>query len=230
MEPLPYAYNRMGGHDLGLNLMALARKELGRRLPVLSYPAGSRIFEQGTPPEAYYLVTSGQVKITRLTPDGNEITLCMPSAGKTFCPVPVMDHGLHVGAATADTRVSLTVVPLADLQRLCAAYPALQAALIEASLNEVRRLIRRLEMNSFRSVEARIAFVLLGAQLPHLSNNRGYEVVTVTHHDLAALAGASRETVSRILSRWTREGVIEGARGRLTILKVDHLRKLIISH
>jgi CRP/FNR family transcriptional regulator len=218
----------MGGHVLGLDLPSLARKVLGRRFQFTKFPAGSRIFVQGTPPVAYYLVKDGEVKITRITPNGNETILCLPTAGETFCPVPLMDHGLHLGTATAITGVSILVIPQADFTRLCADNHDLSAAVQGACLNSVRRLLRRMEMNSFRSARSRVAFILLGAQLPHVTNSQGQEEVTVTHQTLAELVGISRETVSRILARWAREGTVAGSRGRLTILNVERLRRTVL--
>lgn len=230
VNSLPYAYNRMGGHKLGINLPALYQRVIGRPPPVVPYVAGEHIFDQGAPLEAYYIVKTGQVKVTRLASDGNGLTLCIPSRGESFCPLPLVQGKTHIGEAMAVTDCTLTVIPLEDFQRLCSNHPGLTQAIQQASFFEVKRLLRRLEMNSFRPLETRIAFILLGAKLPHRTNSQGLTEVTITHQEIAGLAGTTRESVSRIIARWIKNGTVASTRGCIIILKADRLHSMIQHH
>jgi CRP/FNR family transcriptional regulator, anaerobic regulatory protein len=75
-----------------------------------------------------------------------------------------------------------------------------------------------LEQVAFASAEDRLAPLLLALQ-------DATGVVLSTHEQLAAQAGLARETVSRRLSAWAREGLVRLRRGRIEVLKPEALRQ-----
>ncbi|MEW6232570.1 MAG: Crp/Fnr family transcriptional regulator [Chloroflexota bacterium] len=195
-------------------------------LRVDTFAAGERIFAQGAPPAALYLVASGQAKVARVTPEGYEIILCMPGPGDCFCPVSVLDGGTQLGTAVAITDVTLLWAERAEFCALCQTSPELLAAVQGACLGEVRRLIRRLELLAFRSVKERLAIALLAESLHRQTNGAPADELRLTQQELAELVGAARESVSRILAQMEREGVVTLKRGRVIIRDREELKRL----
>jgi CRP-like cAMP-binding protein len=49
-------------------------------------------------------------------------------------------------------------------------------------------------------------------------------VVALTHEQIAALVGTSRETATKVLGEFADQGLIKLGRGRVTLLDVDGIR------
>lgn len=193
-----------------------------------TYRAGETIFLQGDRAKAVYVVVEGRVKIDRVTPDGHECILCMRGQSETFCPVPLLDHGHQLGTAWAVTDVTLLWSDIDEFRKVAAECPQLLAIVQHGCLLEVRRLLGRMELYAFRSVKERVASMLLEE-----SRRRGFldqpaTELRMTQQDLAGLVGASRESVSRTLSRMEQEGIVRTGRGRIIILDRTKLKNLAL--
>jgi len=191
-----------------------------------SFAAGEQVFSQGAPPSAIYFVVKGQVKVARTTPDGHEIILCMPGPGDSFCPVTILDGGPQLGMAQAVTDTEVLRVDSRQFLSLCLEHPQLQASVQQACLGEVRRLVQRMELLSFRTLRQRLSTVLRHTIRRQRSVPCQPAEIRITQQELAQLAGGSRESTSRLLAMWQREGIVSLGRGRIIILDPDRLESL----
>jgi len=83
-----------------------------------------------------------------------------------------------------------------------------------------------LESFAFRQVKERLAFTL-GNEIRRQENlNTKTKELRLTQQELASLVGATRESVSRNLTKLEQEGVLRLGRGRITILDWRRLVKL----
>lgn len=190
------------------------------------FRAGEAIFLQEDPAKAIYLVVEGRVKIERVTPDGNHCILCMRGQNETFCPVPLLDHGHQLGTAWAVTDVTLLWADIDEFRKIAAECPQLLAVVQHGCLLEVRRLLGRMELYAFRSVRERVASMLLEESRRRGFLDRPAQELRMTQQDLAGLVGASRESVSRTLSKMEQEGILETKRGRIIIMDREKLREI----
>ena len=108
-------------------------------------------------------------------------------------------------------------------ESLCLESPALLAYVQSDCLLEVRRLLGRVEAFAFRSIRERLAFTLLDESQRQLAHNE----LRLTQQELAGLVGASRESISRALSKLADEGILQVFRGRLIIDKPDQLKIIV---
>lgn len=200
--------------------------KLRELLRVRTFAAGEQVFVQGAPGSAIYLVASGRVKISRVTSEGYESILCMRGPGEYFCPVPVLDNGTQLGTAVAMTDVTLLWAERDGFSVLCETNPALLANVQGECLAEVRHLLNRLEAFAFRSVEERLAAALLAESHHQQTGGAPADELRLTQQELAGLVGASRESVSRILARLERAGVLGLRRGLVIIHDREELTRL----
>jgi CRP-like cAMP-binding protein len=85
--------------------------------------------------------------------------------------------------------------------------------------------LQRFREAATERVEQRIARTLLRLRRRSNADDRGQRfTLRMSRQDLAEFSGATLYTVSRTLSAWKREGIVEGGRGRITI---SDARKLI---
>lgn len=173
---------------------------------------------QGEPPRSLVLIGAGRVKIERLR-------------GHRFVPLGHRGPGHLVGeTALAGTPVATEsaividdvealTIPIVPLRQKLAVDAPLCTAVAAAIGRQHRELEQRLMGLLLHGVEARLAAFLLDAGMrwgkPHLEG----ELVTApfTHAEIALLIGSTRETVTLVLGKLKREGLISFDRRRVVI-------------
>jgi len=193
---------------------------------IINVSAGESIFLQNENPRNLYLVGSGKVKISRVTRDGYESILCVRRVGDFFCPIPLLDSGGQLGTAVAMDNVTLFCIDKETFNALCREYPDFLNIVQGDCLGEVRNLMSRLEAYAFRSIRERLAFALLEEIRRQKDGKHQKQEVYITQQDLAALVGASRESVSRALNKLAKEGTLSLSRGKVTIHDIYQLEKI----
>ena len=125
------------------------------------------------------------------------------------------------------TDVALLWANREEFHTLCQECPEFLALVQHDCLLEVRRMLNRMESFAFRHIEERLAFTILDESRRQAANNEPLTELRITQQELAGLVGASRESVSRILSRFEQNGMVKTGRGRLIIRDRIKLQKVI---
>jgi CRP-like cAMP-binding protein len=90
----------------------------------LSWPAGTTVFEQGTPGDALYIVLSGEVSILDVS-SGEDVEIARIGPGDSFGEFSLLLDGSHSKNARARRDTELMVLPKESLQELLTANPEL---------------------------------------------------------------------------------------------------------
>lgn len=192
----------------------------------VSFPAGEQIFAQGDPASRFYIVVSGQVKVTRVTRDGHEMILCMLGPSSCFCPLSLLDAGSQLGMSQAATDVTLLCAKATDLREFYQNNPQLYDAIVKTCLQDMRRLVERLESLTFQSLKKRLARLLLEKSVPVQIDHVTLSEIRLTQQELAQLVGVSRESVSHLLETWKKQDMLVLKRGRVIISHRDMMEQL----
>jgi CRP/FNR family transcriptional regulator len=186
-----------------------------------SYDRGETIFLEGETAEALYLVVSGVVKIFKTSADGKEQILVIVRPGEPFGDVPIFDGGLTPASTQAMTPVLLYGMKKRDLDTILKEHPQVALNIIKSIANRLRHLMSLVEDLSFKHVIGRVARILL----ERIEDDQA-PGPRLTQQDMAAMAGAAREVVSRSLKALEEEGVIKLDRHRIVITDKDALKKM----
>ncbi len=212
----------------GLNPSILARDCPAAKIRSLSNSA--IIYNQGSRCGFIYCVLQGQVKLARVSHDGDELTTGMLSAGELFGPA--LGHSDSAEATeTAVGRGSTTLwqVPAVQFRHLLLKQPEIALHVIGALSRRQHQMERRLECFAFKRAEARLA-----ETLRELSG--GFEMrcehgfgrhIRLTQQELADLVGASRPVISTILNRLRKTGVLGYNREYLCVRGIADIERLI---
>jgi CRP/FNR family transcriptional regulator len=136
--------------------------------------------------------------------------------------------GIHRDVAVAHEDTTLLVVPRAAFDRWLASYPQGVDAVICALDGDRERTERRLALICLHSARARLAGLLLDlADRFGVRDSEGVIVdLRLTHRELAALIGATRETVSVAIVELRDAGLVRTDARRAVLLNVDALREI----
>ena len=187
-------------------LLPLARAAVRRSLR-----RGQVLWRRGDSPDAAAVVLSGRLDVAR-SGEGGARALLRALGPDALVGLSTLGGARHSADLVAGEQTEVLVLPGPAMRSLFAKRPELALS----SLAQLGGLLASLsdEVEDRRlGVEERLAKHLAKAA-------RGLRELRVTHEELAARIGASRENVSRALERLERRGAVKLARGRIEILRL----------
>jgi CRP/FNR family cyclic AMP-dependent transcriptional regulator len=197
-------------------------------LSVGSYRPRQVIYLPGDRAQGVHFLTTGRIKISKVTRDGKELTLAYRNEGDFFGEPCLLDGGPREEMAEA-MDASITVeIPREMLDQLLrgdggAAYKFARALIVRR-----KDLETRVEQLIFKDVGAKLAELLLNLGQEHgIADERGIVVgLKITHQEMANLIGSTRETVSLTLSQFKRKGLIQTEGRKVILADLEGLRAL----
>ncbi len=180
---------------------------------------GEALFRQGEPPRALFMVLSGGFKATQVTPDGHQVVMRVAGPGGLAGHVSVFTEKPYPATPVAVTDSLVLAWEAQTFTALMARYPALSLAVVRDMGRNIEEAHARLRESSTERVERRIAHGIL--RLARQSGRRienGVEITfPITRQDIGLMTGATLHTVSRTLSAWEQEGIVDGGRQHLVL-------------
>ena len=170
------------------------------------------IFFEGDPIQQVVMLLSGCVKITQLGFCGGEVILRLSGVGDIVGGVGRRGANYSHSSTAQTTQPSTALVwQSATFDKLLDRFPAFQR-------NKARALEERLEEleQRFREVSTETVGSRLSSELIRLScrlgGASGKSEIGVSRSELAQLTGTTLFSVSRLLTRWQRLGIISSRR------------------
>lgn len=193
---------------------------LERSHPPRLYEKGEMIYWQGSRAEEFYYLKSGGVRVFLCSENGAEKTLSVMKPGRIFGEAAFFDGLPRVSSAKALAHSEIVPITRSGLTECIRREPQLAVSLLAYLSQTIRMLSAQLDTVAFQQADERVARLLL-----KLSAENG--LVRLTHEDLAALAGISRVTVSRVLSEFARRGWVETCYREIRVVNADDLRRFL---
>ena len=170
------------------------------------------------------VVRSGRVKISSLTPGGQEVVLGVRGPRELLGELSAVDGGERSATVTALDAVEVVSVSGQAFTDLLARRPAIALVLLRLITARLRDADRqRLEYAAY-DVFGRVARRLLDLAEPAAPSGSAQEV-SLSHEELAAWTASSREAVSKALSAMRALGWIETRRRAIVIADLEALRR-----
>lgn len=201
--------------DLSVAEMAV----LADAAPMRGFAAGDLLYSPLHPTETLFILKAGRVRIFRVSPDGRALTTAIVVPGTIFGDMRLLGQQMHDSFAEALDAVTVCVMDRRDVERFLLSDVRIAARISELLGDRVSQLERRLSDSVFKSVPEWVAttLCLLADEDRRRPLSRGAQVA-LTHEQLAALVGTSRETTSKVLGELAERGLVRLGRGRINIL------------
>src|SRR5215217_9189296 len=109
----------------------LSSEELERVTQVAiprSYPGDTRVFHEGDPGDACYIVNTGSARVTRQHSDGRVITLATLGPGAIFGELAMLDGERRSASVEAAESTELLALPATDMRSLISEHPEIGRA------------------------------------------------------------------------------------------------------
>lgn len=198
--------------------------ELAMIVTLQNYNRGQSIFAEGDPGTGFYVVMEGLVKIYKLSIEGKEQILHIFGPGEPFAEAAVFIGSTFPAHALALEKSRTLFIPRRAFIDLIQSNPALAMNMLAALSMRLKRFAHLIEDLSLKEVPGRVA-----AHLLFLSAQQGDSdtvKLNIGKAQLASLLGTIPETLSRILARLSKQGLISSDGPQITILNRDGLEDL----
>lgn len=221
------ATSELLAHPLFTVLSETARRDLGKAAVRRRVRRAEIVYAAGGPGDAAYLIRRGRVKVSRLSSDGREITLCLYHPGELFGEESLVLETERVCQAQALEECSLLALPqpmLLQLMRAEAAFAVELARLMGQRREQAEDQIVDL---AFRDVGARLARLLITlAARQGSAREHGPTVLNtrLTHQELANCVGTTRETLTLTIDRFRADGWIRFEGRMIALCDAEALR------
>jgi CRP-like cAMP-binding protein len=196
-------------------------EEIDRAITMTTCRAGRVFYAPDESTEVLFILKKGRVQLYRLTPDGKKLVFGTVEPGAVFGEMAVIGQGMQNSFAEAVDDCLLCVMSRQDVERLILSKPVVGLRIIERLADRLREAEAKLEELAFKSVPARLASLLL-----HLHAEQGDLIAGYTHQDLADAIGATRETVTQVLTELRGQQMLAVGRKQITILDLSGLIQL----
>jgi len=189
-----------------------------------SYKRGETVFSEGEAGVGFYVVSTGRVKIFKLSADGKEQILHIFGPGEPFGEVPVFEGRRFPAHAVALEDSHFLFFPRPAFMDLIKNNPSVAMNMLAILSRRLRRFTVLVDNLSLKEVPGRLA-----AHLLYLSeSNAGADEVRLDlpKGQLAGFLGTIPETFSRILTRMVKQGLIAADGPRIKIMDRQGLSDL----
>jgi CRP/FNR family transcriptional regulator len=186
------------------------RKTIAEVSRVQQFEKGTTIFEQDSPSDAFYAITSGRVKIFKMMPSGKDVILEVFGPGDPLGAVAAyMDRPFPAGAVALEDTTCV-IIPRASFFRLLESQPSLVRGLLLGLTTRLVELTNRLAELTGGRIEPRFArlFLKLASEMGRADRGGTFIPLPLSRQELADMTGTTIETCIRIMSRWNKEEVL----------------------
>lgn len=202
---------------------------LAARLRPRQYRAGTTIFHRDDAGTTLHIIGRGLVKLLLPSPEGREVTVTLLGAGDFFGELALLDSGPRSASAVALEATETATLDRESFAALLDAHPPVALGLLGALGERLRRADELISDLLFLDLPGRLAKQLLaladerGSATPH-----GIRIdLRLSQSELAALVGATRESVNRCLNAYAERGILDFDRETITLRNPDVLRARI---
>jgi len=211
--------------SLALPILQRADAQLLREFQQAAYlasiPAGQDVFLEGDQVEAIALLISGVVRVYKIGETGREITLYRFGNGQSciLTANAILSQKTFPAIATVEKEAEAVMIPADIFRDWVVRYDMWREFVFDLLSQRLSSVMAIVDEIAFRRMDARVASLLL-------ARIRMQNPLRITHQEIAAELGSSREVISRLLEDFSERGLIRSGRGEIEVLDKEGLASL----
>jgi CRP/FNR family transcriptional regulator len=185
---------------------------------VRAAPAGSVMFDEKNPCQAFPMLLDGVIRVSKVAPNGRELQLyrVVPGESCILSTSCMLGTAPYTARGTAETDVTVFALPAALFDKLLSEHQPFRSYVFTLFADRIIDLMQLVEAVAFQKLDQRLAALLLG---------KG-KLIHTTHQALADELGSVREIVTRLLRSFAEQGFVSLGREQIEIVNAPALRKV----
>lgn len=192
------------------------------------YKKDATVLHENETGSALFVIISGKVKVSRESDDGKEVILSILNESDFFGEMAILDGLNRSASVTAIEEAELFLIQRIDFLNLLQEHPEISVSLLQELTRRLRASDLRIKSLSLKDAEGKVASVILqlADDIGKIKQGKVEIERLPFQHDLANMAGTSRETISRTLHSFAKRGLIELEGTRLRINDYEKFKQL----
>lgn len=186
------------------------------------FRAGDTLCHKGEMGSTLFILLKGQVMVVGVDDEGREVLLNLLKPGDFFGELSLIDGRPRSADVIAVTDGEALLVRRSDFMALAERMPHLIWQVMEVIARRMREADELIMRMAWLNAQERVAWALL-----EFANSKGYLPQWVSVNIIAKRCGLARETASRILSQWQKEGVLQRTKEGFVVLEPSKLQVML---
>lgn len=181
-------------------------------------PAGKDVFVEGDQADAIALLISGVVRVYKIGETGREITLYRFGNGESciLTANAILSRKSFPAIATVEKQAEAVMIPADIFRDWVKRHDPWREFVFDLLSERLSTVMAVVDEVVFQRMDRRVASLLLAKSMIQ-------HPIRITHQEIAAELGSSREVISRILEDFSQRDIIKPGRGTIEILDVEEL-------
>jgi CRP-like cAMP-binding protein len=194
---------------------------------IVTAKRGDQITRQGEPARQIFVVREGYAKFVSTSGDGHEVLIGIAGPRDVFGHAAMAERQRDYMVTT--TALTLVTAAVWDRQKALAIaneFPEVHRKIDAQLMRNLEQVLGRLHTVSEGKVSQRLARALLELGERHGQPDAlGVSIMPpMTRQDIAAIVGTTLFTVSRLLSEWEDQRLVESSRAHVCLRSLEGLR------
>jgi CRP-like cAMP-binding protein len=202
-----------------------------KQFKLRTYKKGQILLDEDDEPEDIFCLVKGYIREFYLLESGNELTVYMLSPISYFPTSLILNMKLNAFCYETITNCIVIKIPKNKIDSFLKDKQEIVSKLMRKLLSEYAENLDRFEGLIFGDSHQKIIAVLLYLAKHFGEKSRKIIVIPIklTHQDIAALAGVTRETASIAMGRLKYQGTVYYYNGIITVSNINKLKKELSS-
>ncbi|MBE0427538.1 MAG: Crp/Fnr family transcriptional regulator [Nitrospirae bacterium] len=206
-------------------------RQISDRIVIKRFDRNEIILYEEDTAEYMYIILEGKVKVIQTTEDGKEIFLSIHQSDEFFGEMSLIDGRTSPATVIATENSTIAIISKKDFYSSINAHSKLLHNLLLILCSRLRESWEKIQLLNLKNASQRIKILLI--MLSDKYGDKTSEGITLniklTHQEMADMTGMTRETVTRVIDRWQKDGEINILKSRFIRLNYKFLQKEIYS-
>ncbi len=216
------------GIELLSDLPTKALEALSKRCSWRTYQVNEQVINRQSDSCDLYFIVDGRARVVNYSLSGREVTFDDREGGTYFGELAAIDGEPRSANVVALEETVVASLSQTDFHDLLNTYPIVAVRILKNLAKIVRISTDRIMDLTTLGANNRVHAELLRLAKPGMMDDNTAKISPIPiHGDIASRVSTTRETVARVLSDLTREGILQRDQDTLIILNVDALTDIV---
>lgn len=185
------------------------------------------IYTEGNHPIRLYYVQKGKVKIFKRNDEGKELIVGLLNEGDFFGYIALLEGTAYKDSAEAMEDCEIAIIPRNEFEELMHNNYEVAEKFIKLLARDVTEKEQHLLNIAYNSLRKKVADALIAMADKYKEETDETFVINISRENLAAIAGTATESLIRTLSDFKNEKLVDIKDGRIFILNINKLKRML---
>jgi CRP/FNR family transcriptional regulator len=208
------------------SLTDLELQQIAGKIRIEEFRKNEIVLREEDTNEYMYIILDGQVKVIQATEDGKEILLAIHKSHEFFGEVSLIDGKTAPATVQASEDSFIAFISKRDFFALLSSQHKVLEKLLQILCLRLRDSWKRIYLLNFKHATDRVKTLFLSLSFDNSTQTPEGIVLNLklTHQEIADMTGLTRESVTRVLDKFQRDGGITVLKNKRICLRHHFLK------